>query len=101
MAEGAKVTLDRVLLTADDGKLTVGNPFIEGAKVLATIKENGRGDKVIVLKFKSKVRYRRKQGHRQPYTRLVIDKIVPAGAAEAKPIKKTRRTKKEVKADGA
>jgi hypothetical protein len=56
--------------------------------------------KVIIFKFKSKVRYRRKKGHHQLFTRLSIDKIVPPGAAEAKPVKRTRR-KKEVTKDGA
>ena len=95
--------LDKVLLIDDEGNITAGQPYIEGARVMATVKENGRKDKIIVFKFKSKVRYRRKMGHRQHYTRLVIDKILPAGAeaGEAKPVKRARRTKKEVTADGA
>ena len=100
MAEGGTVELDRVLLLADGDKETVGKPVIEGAKVLATAQRNGKGEKVIVFKFKSKVRYRRKKGHRQPFTRLSIDKILPAGAEAAKPVKRTRRKKTEVTADG-
>jgi len=102
VAEGSTVELDRVLLIADGDKVTVGKPVIDGAKVLATAQRNGRGEKVIVFKFKSKVRYRRKKGHHQLFTRLSIDKIVPPGAEEAKPVKKTaRRKKKEVTTDGA
>jgi len=102
VAEGGTVELDRVLMVADGDKVAVGNPVVEGAKVTATAKENGKGDKVIVFKYKAKVRYRRKNGHRQQYTRLSIDSITAPGIAEAKPAKKTtRRKKKEEIADGA
>jgi len=91
-----------VLLIADGGNVTIGQPAIEGARVLATVKQNGRGDKIIVFKYKPKVRYRRKNGHRQLYTSLSIDKILPPGAEADKPVKKTtRRKKKEEPADGA
>jgi large subunit ribosomal protein L21 len=100
VAEGGTVELDRVLLIADGDKVTVGKPFIEGAKVMATAQHNGKGDKVIVFKYKPKVRYRRKNGHRQLYTRLSIDQILAPGMEAAKPVKRTRRKKKEVKADG-
>ena len=94
--------LDRVMLIADGDNVTVGKPVIDGAKVLATAQKNGKGDKVIVFKYKSKVRYRRKNGHRQLFTRLSIDQILPPGAAAEKPVKKTtRRRKKEVTTDGA
>ena len=79
--------MDRVLMVADGDKVAVGNPVVEGAKVTATAKENGKGDKVIVFKYKAKVRYRRKNGHRQQYTRLSIDSITAPGIAEAKPAK--------------
>jgi len=100
VAEGSTVELDRVLFVADGDKVTVGKPFIDGAKVLATAKQNGKGEKVIVLKYKPKVRYRRKTGHRQLFTRLGIDKILAPGYEEAKPVRKTRRKKKEVTTDG-
>ena len=100
MAESSTVELDRVLLIADGDKVTVGKPVIDGAKVLATAQQNGRGTKVIVLKYKPKVRYRRKAGHRQPFTRLSIDKILAPGMEEAKPVRKPRRKKKEVTTDG-
>ncbi len=101
MAEGSTVELDRVLLIADGDNITVGKPVIDGAKVLATAKQNGKGKKVIVFKYKPKVRYRRKIGHRQLYTRLSIDNILAPGMEAPKPVKRTRRKKKEVKADGA
>ncbi|MDP2729785.1 MAG: 50S ribosomal protein L21 [Dehalococcoidales bacterium] len=76
VAQGGTVELEKVLLLADDGKVTVGTPTVEGAKVMATSLGEGKGKKVIVLKYKPKVRYRKKTGHRQLYTRLSIDKIV-------------------------
>jgi large subunit ribosomal protein L21 len=96
--EGDTVELDKVLLIADDDKVTVGNPVVEGAKVVATSQGEGRGKKVTVLKYKPKVRYRKKTGHRQHYTRLVIDNIIGPEAVTAK---KTRRRKKEVTESGA
>jgi len=99
-AEGSTVELDRVLLIADGDQVTIGTPTVDGAKVVATSKGSGKGDKVIVFKYKPKVRYRKKTGHRQQYTRLVIDKIVGPGVAEEKP-KKPRKRKKEVTESGA
>jgi large subunit ribosomal protein L21 len=101
VAEGKTVDLERVLLIGDGDRLTVGAPTVEGAKVVATSRGEGKGDKVIVFKYKAKVRYRNKTGHRQFYTRLVIDKIVEPGAAPDKPPKKVQRRKKEVTKDGA
>ena len=105
VADGGTVELDRILMVADGDKVTIGNPVVEGAKVTATAKENGKGDKVIVFKYKAKVRYRRKNGHRQQYTRLSIDSITAPGIAKSKPVKTakrtTRRKKKEETADGA
>ena len=100
-AEGDTVELDRVLLIADGDQVTIGTPTVDGAKVVATSKGSGKGKKVIVFKYKPKVRYRKKTGHRQQYTRLVIDKIVGPGVAEVKPAKKPSRHKKEVTESGA
>lgn len=99
-AEGDTVELDKVLLIADGDNVAVGQPTITGATVTATAKGEARGDKIIVFKYKNKVRYRKKTGHRQLYTRLSIDKINQPGAQEEKP-KRTRRTKKEVTESGA
>ncbi len=105
---GGAVELDKVLLIADGAEVTSGRPYIEGARVLAMVQKNGQGDKIIVFKYKAKTRYRRKNGHRQLYTTLSIDKILPPGAAAPKAVKKTARRKKpeaaarpEEKTDGA
>lgn len=74
--DGDTVELDRVHLVADGDKVTLGRPTIVGAKVVADVVGDGKGDKVIVFKYKPKVRYRIKKGHRQPYTRLEIKEIV-------------------------
>ena len=92
--------MDRVLLIADGERVTIGTPTVDGAKVVAKSQGEVRGDKIIVLKYKPKVRYRKKTGHRQLYTRLVIDKIIESGAGEDEPPKRTRRRKKEVTESG-
>lgn len=76
VAEGDEVELNDVLLVADGEKVTVGTPTVEGAKVIATAVGEEKGKKVIVFKYKPKVRYRRKKGHRHLYTRLAIRNIV-------------------------
>jgi large subunit ribosomal protein L21 len=96
IAEGDSVELERVLLIADGDRLTVGKPIIQGARVAATSKGEGKGKKIVVFKYKSKVRYSKKTGHRQFYTRLTIDKISEPEAAQGEPQKKVRRRKKEV-----
>ena len=95
VAEGDTVELDKVLLIADGDKVTVGQPIVEGAKVVATSQGEGKGEKIIVFKYKSKVRYRRKKGHRQFYTRLLIDRIVGLKGVSGEPKKKVQRRKKE------
>ncbi len=100
VAEGNTVELDKVLLIADGDKITVGTPTVEGARVMAIAQGEGRGKKIIVLKYKPKTRYRKKTGHRQFYTRLAIDKIVEPKADKAEPTKKTRQRKKEVTESG-
>ena len=72
---GDNVTFDKVLAVIDGDKITVGTPVVEGAKVDASVVKNGKGKKVIVFKYKPKKGYRRKQGHRQPYTKVTIGKI--------------------------
>lgn len=73
---GQTVELDRVLLISEDEKVAVGSPTVPGAKVVATVVEQVKGEKIIVFKYKPKTRYRRKTGHRQEYTRLAIKEIV-------------------------
>jgi len=72
---GAEIELDKVLLVAGENGIKVGNPVVAGAKVVAKVTDHGKGKKILVFKYKPKKNYRRRQGHRQPYTELVIDKI--------------------------
>ncbi len=69
---GSTVTFDEVLMV--DGN--VGNPYVAGAKVEATVEKQGRGKKITVFRYKPKKKYRLKKGHRQPYTKLTIKKII-------------------------
>ncbi|MGQ9684388.1 MAG: 50S ribosomal protein L21 [Anaerolineae bacterium] len=72
---GEAVTLDRVLMVSADDGVRVGRPVVEGAKVEARVVGEDRGPKVIVFKYKPKIRYRHKTGHRQSFTRLQIERI--------------------------
>lgn len=72
---GTEVTLDRVLLVSDDGEVRVGTPVVEGARVVARVLRQGRARKIRVFKFKAKAHYRRRQGHRQPFTEVRIERI--------------------------
>ena len=72
---GEAVTFNKVLAVIDGDNVTVGTPVVEGAKVDASVVKNGKGKKIIVFKYKPKKGYRRKQGHRQPYTKVTIGKI--------------------------
>ena len=113
--EGKKVTFDKVILVSDDGKVQVGNPYVKGVKVEGKVVAHGKGKKIIVFKMKAKKNERKKQGHRQPYTKVEITSIKTATAkttaakeetAEVKPAakkstttaKKTTAKKEEVKA---
>jgi large subunit ribosomal protein L21 len=89
---GKEVELTRVLLIADGKDMLVGNPSIENAKVTATCLKEGKGDKVLVFKYKNKTRYHRKNGHRQQLTTLQIRDIVKPGGivGEAKPARKQK-----------
>lgn len=69
------VELTEVLAVSKDGELKVGAPVVEGAKVVAKVLAQGKAKKVIVFKYKRKKDYRRKNGHRQPYTKIVVEKI--------------------------
>ncbi|MHB9133666.1 MAG: 50S ribosomal protein L21 [Armatimonadota bacterium] len=72
---GATVELDRVLMVAEDDKFTVGSPMLEGAKVVCTVLEQDRGQKIFALRYKAKKNVRVKRGHRQYFTRLRVDSI--------------------------
>lgn len=73
--EGKKVSFDKVILVSEDGKVQVGNPYVKGVKVEGKVVAHGKGKKIIVFKMKAKKNYRRKQGHRQPYTKVEITAI--------------------------
>jgi large subunit ribosomal protein L21 len=72
---GSKVTLDKVLMVADGENIRVGQPLLEKAAVQASIVEQDKAKKILVFKYKRRKRYRRKQGHRQPFTAIRIDGI--------------------------
>jgi large subunit ribosomal protein L21 len=72
---GASVELDQVLMLAKDDDIRVGTPYVDGGKVIATIKAHGRGKKVKIVKFRRRKHYMKRQGHRQWYTELEINEI--------------------------
>ena len=72
---GELVAFDKVLVLSDDNGIQVGTPYVDGAKVVGEVKENGKGQKVIIFKYKSKKDYRKKQGHRQPYSLVQITSL--------------------------
>ena len=72
---GDVITFDKVLAVLDGDNATFGAPTVAGASVEATVVKNGKGKKVLVFKYKPKKNYRRRQGHRQPYTKVEITKI--------------------------
>ena len=82
---GSRVELRDVLLVTHEGAATVGTPTIDGAVVVAEVVEHGRGPKVINFKYKAKVRYRRKRGHRQGYTTLSVREITANGVTVKAP----------------
>ncbi len=73
--EGAAVAFDKVLLVADDAKISVGAPYVAGTKVSAKILSHLKGDKVIVFKKKRRKGYKKKNGHRQSFTKIQIESI--------------------------
>lgn len=73
-AVGDTVTFDRVLVV-NDGTMKVGKPYVEGATVVGKVLEQGKAKKIVIFKYKPKKNERKKQGHRQPFTRVRIEKI--------------------------
>ncbi|MDO5689844.1 MAG: 50S ribosomal protein L21 [Tissierellia bacterium] len=73
---GDSVVFDKVLLVSKDGQIQAGKPVVDGAKVEGTVEEQGRGKKVIVFKYKAKKGFNKKNGHRQPFTKVKIENIV-------------------------
>ena len=93
--EGKKVTFDKVILVAEEGKVQIGNPYVKDVNVEGKVVSHGKGKKIIVFKMKAKKNYRRKQGHRQPYTKVEITSIKTATKkAETKVASAKAETKK-------
>ena len=70
-----QVVFSDVLTVVEDGSVKLGTPYLSGAKVTAKVLKQGKDKKILVYKYKSKANYRRRQGHRQPYTKVSIEKI--------------------------
>ncbi|MBL8251573.1 MAG: 50S ribosomal protein L21 [Candidatus Competibacter sp.] len=81
VAEGASVEFDTVLMIADGDRVEVGAPFVAGARVSATVKSQGRGPKIRIIKFRRRKHYRKTQGHRQSFTELRIGGISGSAAS--------------------
>jgi len=94
--EGKKVSFENVVLVSDDGKVQVGNPYVKGVKVEGKVVSHGKHKKIIVFKMKAKKNERKKQGHRQPYTKVEITSISSATAKKAD-TKATETKKTETK----
>ncbi len=92
---GETLDLGEVLLVSDGTKTTVGQPLVEGASVKAEVVDQFKGKKIVIYKYKPKERYRRKAGHRQQYTRLMINDIA-AGAKKSR----ARKAKAEESTEG-
>ncbi|MEA3296478.1 MAG: 50S ribosomal protein L21 [candidate division Zixibacteria bacterium] len=80
MDDGAKLDIKEVLLIKDGDNSHIGNPFVENAKVEAEVVGKGKSDKVLVYKFKRRTKYRRTEGHRQNYSEIKINRILPPQA---------------------
>ena len=73
---GSQVDIETVLAAKNEAMFKVGQPYVQGARVRATVLEHGKGRKIVVFKYKPKKNYKKKQGHRQPFTRIRIDEIL-------------------------
>ncbi len=74
-SDGEKVTFDKVLAVSNGDNTNVGAPYVDGASVTANVIKSGKGKKILVMTYKSKKNEKKKQGHRQPYTKVQIEKI--------------------------
>src|SRR5450830_679010 len=93
---GGTVTLDQILMVSDGEKTTIGSPIIKGATVKATVLSQGRGDKVMIFKFRRRKHYRKTQGHRQSFTEIQIGEL--GASTAAKPAKAAKAAKTEATA---
>jgi len=99
--ENKKHVFDKVVLVCEDGKVQVGDPYVKGIKVEGKVISHGKGKKIIVYKMKPKKGYRRKQGHRQPYTKVEIIEITTPNSKkeESKTSKESAATVKKAEAE--
>jgi large subunit ribosomal protein L21 len=97
--EGSKISFDKVLLLDDNGTITLGAPAIEGASVEAKVLQHLKGDKVIVFKKKRRKGYKKRNGHRQYLTQIVIESISATGGKKAAPKAEAKTEKVEAKAE--
>lgn len=95
--EGAKVEFDRVLLVDNGGKVSIGNPTVDGAKVAATVISHVKGDKVIVFKKKRRKGYQKWNNHRQQFTQILIQGVLGKGET----VKEELAAEKKVRIQGA
>ena len=96
--EGKKVTFDNVVLVSDDGKVQVGNPYVTGVMVEGKVVSHGKAKKIIVFKMKAKKNERKKQGHRQPYTKVEITSIKTVATKKVEDKKETAKVAEKAKA---
>ena len=89
--EGKKVTFDKVVLVSEEGKVQVGNPYVKGVKVEGKVVAHGKHKKIVVFKMKAKKNQRKKQGHRQPYTKVEITGIKTAAKKAAAKAEKAEK----------
>ena len=94
--EGKKVKFDKVILISNEENVQVGNPYVKGAKVEGKVISHGKAKKIIVFKYKAKKNYRRKQGHRQPYTKVEITSIKTAAEKKETAAKTTAKKAEKV-----
>jgi large subunit ribosomal protein L21 len=99
VADGEAVVFDKVLILADEAGVKVGTPYLEGVTVEGTAVETGKGKKVIIFKYKAKKDYRKKQGHRQPYTLVEINAIGGVKAPAKAPVEETVEAEEASSAD--
>lgn len=93
---GTKLEFTEVLLVDQDGKISIGKPHIDGSKITGKILEHARGDKVIVFKKKRRKGFQKETGHRQDFSKILIENIALKGAAKEKKAKKEEEVKEEV-----
>jgi large subunit ribosomal protein L21 len=93
---GTKIEFDQVLLLDNDGKISVGKPLVEGTTITGQIVDHVRGDKVVIFKKKRRKGYEKESGHRQDFSKVLIESISVKGTAKAKKVKEAEEETAEV-----